>query len=73
LDPAEQTAKLLEDRMKKMLIREKTNSKDCKNLEAQYAKEKKSSFGSKEKRKFEEVCGRVPDSKLLIIFKKNSG
>ena len=54
-DPAEQTAQLIDQKIKKYLRGLKEDSDACKTVEAQFARKRKTSFSSNEKSKIEEV------------------
>ena len=54
-DPAQQTAQLIDEKIKKYLKGLKKDSEACKTVEAQYARKRKTSFSTSEKSKIEKV------------------
>ncbi|CBY24206.1 unnamed protein product [Oikopleura dioica] len=56
----------LEEKIKKSQMKKKQTSSECKKLEENFAKQRKTRFTSKDEKKFEDICGFVPDAEYMF-------
>jgi hypothetical protein len=56
----------LEEKIKKSQMKKKQTSSECKKLEENFAKQRKTRFTNSDEKKFEDICGFVPDAEYMF-------
>lgn len=56
----------LEEKIKKSQMEKKKSSSECKKLEENFAKQRKTRFSNKDEKKFKDICGFVPDAEYMF-------